>query len=142
MTGPPYGHAVVRWRDLSCDRLYLFYWYIGKRVGCPVSTIIKSGESLSAAAFLIETTSISSSPTSSMLTMVDANSPPAASRPTPSEEDYGSWTWKQKFEDPIACDPSRNIMPKHPESASYIKKKLRYINSFLQFPERRLNIGY
>jgi len=70
---------------------------------------------------------------------------PAASRPTPSEEDYGSWTWKQKFEDLIACDPSRNIMPKHPESASYFKEKLEVhgsINLFLQFPERRLNIGY
>ena len=98
-----------------------------------MSTIIKSGESLSAAAFLMETTSISSSPTSSMLTMVDANSPPAASRPTPSEEDYGSWTWKQKFEDLIACDPSRNIMPKHPESASYIKKKLEVHGSIRSF---------
>ncbi|PVH39411.1 hypothetical protein PAHAL_5G495200 [Panicum hallii] len=59
--------------------------------------------------------------------MGDGNSPPgsAASRPTPSEEDYGSWTWKQKFEDLIGCDPSRNIMPKHPDSASYFKEKLQ-----------------
>ncbi|CAO2181112.1 unnamed protein product [Urochloa humidicola] len=56
--------------------------------------------------------------------MGDANSPPAASRPTPSEEDYGSWTWKQKFEDLVGCDPSRGIMPKHPDSASYFKQKL------------------
>ncbi|KAG2586660.1 hypothetical protein PVAP13_5NG064900 [Panicum virgatum] len=56
--------------------------------------------------------------------MGDGNSPPAASRSTSSEEDYGSWTWKQKFEDLITCDPSRNIMPKHPESASYFKEKL------------------
>ncbi|PUZ58312.1 hypothetical protein GQ55_5G499200 [Panicum hallii var. hallii] len=47
--------------------------------------------------------------------MGDGNSPPgsAASRPTPSEEDYGSWTW------------NRNIMPKHPDSASYFKEKLQ-----------------
>ena len=105
-----------------------------------MSTIIKTGESLSAAAFLMGTTYISSSPTSSMLMMVDANSPPAASRSTSSEEDYGSWTWKQKFEDLIACDPSRNIMPKHPESASYFKKKLEvhaWINLFLQFPGKK-----
>ncbi|RLN23530.1 hypothetical protein C2845_PM07G36770 [Panicum miliaceum] len=57
--------------------------------------------------------------------MGDANSPPAASSPTPSEEDYGSWTWKQKFEDLIACDPSRNIMPKHPYYANYFKEKLQ-----------------
>ncbi|CAO2185899.1 unnamed protein product [Urochloa humidicola] len=56
--------------------------------------------------------------------MGDANSPPAAFRPTPSEEDYGSWTWKQKFEDLVGCDPSRGIMPKHPDSASYFKQKL------------------
>ncbi|RLM92526.1 uncharacterized protein C2845_PM08G03740 [Panicum miliaceum] len=55
--------------------------------------------------------------------MGDGNSPPgpAVSRPTPSEEDYGSWTWKQKFEDLIGCDPS----PKHPDSASYFKEKLQ-----------------
>jgi len=65
--------------------------------------------------------------------MGDGNSPPDASRPTPSEEDYGSWTWKQKFEDLIACDPSRNIMPKHPESASYLRKSLRYMDQLICF---------
>jgi hypothetical protein len=108
-----------------------------------VSTILTAA---TAAAFLMETTSISSSLSSSTLTMGDGNSPPgsAASRPTPSEEDYGSWTWKQKFEDLIGCDPSRNIMPKHPDSASYFKEKLQvhtWINLFLQFPERKLSIG-
>ncbi|XP_062217161.1 uncharacterized protein LOC133917168 isoform X2 [Phragmites australis] len=80
----------------------------------------------------METTPISSSSSSSTMTMGDGNSPPAADRPTPTE-DYASWTWRQKFEDIARCDPARNIMPKHPEHVAYMKAKMqelfsRYVN--------------
>ncbi|KAG8066009.1 hypothetical protein GUJ93_ZPchr0004g39309 [Zizania palustris] len=40
-------------------------------------------------------------------------------------EDYESWTEQQKLEDILNCDPSRNIMPKHPESKAYFEKELQ-----------------
>ncbi|KAF8663188.1 hypothetical protein HU200_055790 [Digitaria exilis] len=58
--------------------------------------------------------------------MGDGNTDPAAACPITNgeEKDYASWTWKQKLEDLIRSDPSRNIMPKHPYYASLYKAKL------------------
>ncbi|GJM92212.1 hypothetical protein PR202_ga08653 [Eleusine coracana subsp. coracana] len=70
--------------------------------------------------FLMETTPISSS--ISATTMADGISPPAAEAPS---KDYASWTWRQKLLDIIRSDPSRNIMPEHPDSAAFIRRNMQ-----------------
>lgn len=54
--------------------------------------------------------------------MADGISSPAAEAPS---KDYASWTWKQKLLDLMRSDPSRNIMPEHPESAALIRAKMQ-----------------
>jgi hypothetical protein len=92
------------------DFILCLYFLIAKR-GDPLGLVLSRG---AAAAFPMETTPTSSAATPTMTTG-DGDSPPAKAL----AEDYGLyWTVQQKIDD-LLQRSERNIMPKHPEFATY-----------------------